>query len=145
MRLDPTPSLLPPFPLGALPSRHAPTYAPGMKEHGHGDEPAPGEPDAMDEGPGTLDDAVEIPIEDALDLHLFSPRDVKPVVEEYLYQCRARGLAEVRIIHGRGTGTQREIVRATLSRSAHVVSFADAPAERGGWGATVVRLRAGSP
>ena len=87
------------------------------------------------------DDPVHIPIEDALDLHSFGPRDVASVVEEYLRAAHERGFREVRIIHGRGIGVQRSIVRAVLSRNLLVVSFADAPPERGGWGATLVRLR----
>ncbi len=87
------------------------------------------------------DDPVPLPIEDALDLHTFAPRDVASVVEEYLNEAAARGFTDVRLIHGRGIGVQREIVRAVLSRHALVESFADAPPEAGGWGATVVRLR----
>ena len=88
------------------------------------------------------DEPVALPIEDSLDLHTFAPRDVASVVEEYLIEAAARGFTEVRVIHGRGIGVQREIVRAVLTRHALVDSFADAPGERGGWGATVVRLRA---
>ena len=84
---------------------------------------------------------VRIPIEDALDLHSFGPRDVASVVEEYLRAAHERGFREVRIIHGRGIGVQRSIVHAVLSRHLLVVSFADAPPARGGWGATLVRLR----
>jgi dsDNA-specific endonuclease/ATPase MutS2 len=87
------------------------------------------------------DEPVPLPIEDALDLHTCAPRDVASVVEEYLIEAAARGFHEVRVIHGRGIGVQREIVRAVLSRHPSVESFADAPPERGGWGATVVRLR----
>ena len=86
------------------------------------------------------DDPVHVPIEDALDLHSFGPRDVASVVEEYLRAAHERGFREVRIVHGRGIGVQRSIVRAVLSRHLLVVSFTDAPPERGGWGATVVRL-----
>ncbi len=82
-----------------------------------------------------------IPIEDALDLHTFAPRDVASVVTEYLEAAAARGFREVRLIHGRGIGTQRRIVRSVLARHPRVMDFADAPAERGGWGATVVRLK----
>jgi dsDNA-specific endonuclease/ATPase MutS2 len=98
---------------------------------------------ARDRGPAPLseDDPVHVPIEDALDLHTFAPRDVASVVEEYLTEAVARGFREVRLIHGRGIGVQREIVRGVLSRHPLVESFADAPAERGGWGATVVHLR----
>ncbi len=83
---------------------------------------------------------VRIPVEDSLDLHAFAPRDVASVVEEYLGEAYRVGFREVRLIHGRGSGTQRAIVRALLARHPLVASFADAPAERGGWGATVVRL-----
>lgn len=85
---------------------------------------------------------VRIPIEDALDLHAFAPADVASAVADYLEAAHARGFAEVRLIHGRGRGVQRRIVQSVLARHPLVVAFADAPPERGGWGATVVRLRA---
>jgi dsDNA-specific endonuclease/ATPase MutS2 len=85
-----------------------------------------------------------LPIEDRIDLHAFHPRDVPDVVREYLGQARAAGFREVRLIHGKGTGAQRERVRALLAAHADVESFADAPADRGHWGATIVRLRARS-
>ena len=69
------------------------------------------------------------------------PRDVQAVVEEYLIEARRLGLRALRIIHGRGIGVQREMVRAVLARTDFVESFGDAPAEAGGWGATVVTLR----
>ena len=100
---------------------------------------------ARDGGPPSLtedDDPLAIPIEDALDLHAFAPRDVASVVEEYLTAAAARGFREVRLIHGRGIGVQRAIVRGVLSGHPSVETFADAPAEAGGWGATIVRLRA---
>jgi dsDNA-specific endonuclease/ATPase MutS2 len=84
---------------------------------------------------------VPLPIEDALDLHTFAPRDIPSVVQDYLAECVRLGLPEVRLIHGRGTGTQRAIVRSVLAKHPAVESFADAPPERGGWGATVVVLR----
>ena len=83
-----------------------------------------------------------LPIEDSLDLHAFAPRDIPSVVGEYLEQAVARGFREVRLIHGKGTGTQRAIVRSVLARHPAVDEFFDGPPERGGWGATVVRLRA---
>ena len=89
----------------------------------------------------TSDEPFGVPIEDALDLHAFAPRDVASVVEEYLEAAWARGLREVRLIHGKGVGTQRTIVRAVLARHPRVESFADAPLDRGHWGATVVTLR----
>jgi dsDNA-specific endonuclease/ATPase MutS2 len=88
-----------------------------------------------------LDEPVRIPVTDVFDLHSVPPRDVKAVVEAYLEEANALGLKALRIIHGRGIGVQREIVRSVLARTPYVVSFADAPAEAGGWGATVVTLR----
>ena len=87
------------------------------------------------------DDPVRVPIEDSLDLHSFQPRDVPSVVDEYLHEAGARGFHEVRLIHGRGIGVQRGIVQARLARHPLVIAFADAPEERGGRGATIVRLR----
>lgn len=86
---------------------------------------------------------VRLPVEDVLDLHAFAPRDVRSVVDEYLHAAAERGLVEVRLIHGRGIGVQRASVQSLLSRHPLVASFVDAPPERGGWGATVVRLRPG--
>jgi DNA-nicking Smr family endonuclease len=93
--------------------------------------------------PADDDPPVPIPIEDSLDLHAFAPRDVPSVVEEYLLEARARGFVEVRLIHGRGIGVQRAIVQSLLARHPLVADYADAPADRGGRGATVVRLRSG--
>jgi dsDNA-specific endonuclease/ATPase MutS2 len=84
---------------------------------------------------------IRIPISDVFDLHSVPPRDVQAVVEEYLLEANRLGLKALRIIHGRGIGVQREIVRAVLARTAFVTEFHDAPAEAGGWGATVVTLR----
>jgi len=87
------------------------------------------------------DDPVVLPIEDSLDLHAFSPKDVPSVVEEYLHECLKAGFSEVRLIHGKGIGVQRNIVRSVLSKHPAVLSYHDAPAEAGGWGATVVALK----
>ena len=87
------------------------------------------------------DEPVAIPTEDALDLHSFRPDETAAIVEDYVAAAAAKGYTEVRLIHGRGIGVQREIVRKALERSPHVVSFEDATPERGGWGATVARLR----
>jgi len=84
---------------------------------------------------------VLVPIEDSIDLHAFSPKEIPSVVEEYIEQCVQAGIYEVRIIHGRGTGVQRRIVQSLLAKHPRVASFKDAPAEAGGWGATVVALR----
>ena len=86
-------------------------------------------------------DPIILPIEDSLDLHAFAPRDVRSVVDEYLQQAVAHGFGEVRLIHGKGKGVQRAMVQKLLSELAFVLDFFDAPAERGGWGATVVVLR----
>jgi DNA-nicking Smr family endonuclease len=85
---------------------------------------------------------VNVPIEDSLDLHAFAPKDVRPVVDEYLREAASRGFHEVRLIHGRGIGVQRASVQALLAGHPLVLRFFDAPPERGGWGATVVVLRA---
>ncbi len=86
------------------------------------------------------DEPVEITIGDVFDLHSFAPRDMQVAVEAYLEEAQRLGLHALRIIHGRGIGVQREMVRSVLSRSPYVVNFRDAPGEAGGWGATVVRL-----
>ena len=84
---------------------------------------------------------VVLTLEDFIDLHAFQPKDIPSVVEEYLNQCKQAGFHEVRIIHGKGTGVQRNIVRSILQNHPEVSSFTDAPAEAGSWGATVVILR----
>ena len=86
-------------------------------------------------------DPVRIPITDVFDLHSVPPRDVKAIVEEYLEEAHRLGFKALRIIHGRGIGVQREIVRAVLARTSFVADYHDAPGEAGGWGATVVTLR----
>jgi DNA-nicking Smr family endonuclease len=84
---------------------------------------------------------IRIPIGDTFDLHTVPPRDVKAVVEEYLIEAHRLGFRALRIIHGRGIGVQREIVRGVLSSTEFVSAYQDAPAEAGGWGATIVWLR----
>src|SRR5260221_10984237 len=81
---------------------------------------------------------VEIEITDIFDLHTIAPRDVKPVVEEYLREARRKGFPVVRIIHGKGIGVQREIVRSILARTSFVADWTDAPPDAGGLGATIV-------
>jgi DNA-nicking Smr family endonuclease len=95
----------------------------------------------MKEPESPFTEPIVLPAEDSIDLHAFHPKDIPSVVEEYLEQCKQAGLAEVRIIHGRGTGVQRNIVRSILEKHPLVLSFQDAPAEAGGWGATVVVLK----
>ena len=86
----------------------------------------------------TFEDAVvEIPINGTLDLHTFDPRDVKDLVSTYLDECLERGITEVRIIHGKGKGVLRRIVRSALDRHPGVVSYRYGRT----WGATVVTLK----
>jgi DNA-nicking Smr family endonuclease len=86
------------------------------------------------------DEPVAIPITDVFDLHTIAPRDVKVAVEAYLDEARARGYRHVRIIHGKGIGVQREIVRSVLEHTPFVAAWHTAPEEAGGWGATLVEL-----
>jgi DNA-nicking Smr family endonuclease len=88
------------------------------------------------------DATVVVPITGELDLHAFSPRDVPSVVEDYVAACRERGIFALRLVHGRGKGVQRAVVHRVLRGLPAVVSFGDAPSERGGFGATLVTLRA---
>lgn len=90
----------------------------------------------MDEPP-----PVELPIDGTLDLHTFRPGEIKSLLPDYLAACRERGILQVRVIHGKGTGALRATVRAILGRNPEVASFATATEEAGGWGATIVRLQ----
>jgi len=83
---------------------------------------------------------VRLEILDIFDLHTIAPRDVKRAVEEYLREAHAAGFRVVRIIHGKGTGAQREMVRRILGRTPFIERFTDAPPEAGGWGATIAYL-----
>ncbi|HVB98441.1 MAG TPA: Smr/MutS family protein [Candidatus Dormibacteraeota bacterium] len=89
------------------------------------------------------DEPVRIPITDVFDLHSVRPKEVEAVVEAYLEEAHRMGLRALRIIHGRGVGVQRRIVRAVLARTPFVAAYGDAPAQAGGWGATIVTLREG--
>jgi len=84
---------------------------------------------------------VELPVTDVFDLHSIPPTDAKAAVEEYLAEAHRLGFRALRIIHGRGIGVQRDMVRAILARTPFVESYGDAPVEAGGWGATLVTLR----
>ncbi len=86
-------------------------------------------------------DPVAIPIENEIDLHSFSPRDIPIVVQEYCREAAERGFEEVRIMHGKGKGVQRRIVQSELARHPDVEAWWDAPPMRGGLGATFARLR----
>ncbi|MDD2239572.1 MAG: Smr/MutS family protein [Kiritimatiellae bacterium] len=84
----------------------------------------------------------EWPIDGTLDLHLFQPKEVGDLVPTYLDECRKLGILQIRIIHGKGTGQLRERVHAILRRLPEVASFSLASGAMGGWGATVVELKA---
>lgn len=86
-------------------------------------------------------DPIRIPIEDSIDLHTFSPKEIPSLLEEYLDACIKAGIYEVRIIHGKGMGYQRRRVHSFLSKSSLVQSFSTAPPTSGGWGSTIALLR----
>ena len=86
---------------------------------------------------------VEITLRDSIDLHPFQPKDIPSVVKEYLEQCKQAAFREVRLIHGKGKGIQRDVVRSLLQEHPAVESFHDAPLEGGSWGATIVVLTKG--
>jgi DNA-nicking Smr family endonuclease len=84
---------------------------------------------------------VKIPIEDWIDLHTFSPKEIPYLLEDYLTECQKKGFAEIRIIHGKGKGVQRKIVHSFLGKCPLVESFRDASLEAGSWGATIAILK----
>jgi len=88
-----------------------------------------------------FEEPVKLPLEDLIDLHTFSPKDIPDVLKSYLEECRRAGFKEVRIIHGKGIGVQREIVHTFLKQSPLIETFSQAPAEAGGWGATIAMLK----
>jgi DNA-nicking Smr family endonuclease len=95
----------------------------------------------LNDGEGPAEEsAFVVPLTGELDLHNFAPRDVASVVEEYVRACRERGVLSLRLVHGRGQGVQRAVVRRLLARLESVVGFADAPETLGGWGATLVKV-----
>jgi len=86
------------------------------------------------------EEIVEYPIDGTLDLHTFSPRDVKDLVPEYIDECLNRGILQIRIIHGKGTGTLRRIVHSILAEHPRVASYRHEGGSGGSWGATIVDL-----
>ncbi len=86
-------------------------------------------------------DPIKLPIDGILDLHTFRPNEVKDLIPEYLAACREEGILQVRIIHGKGSGTLRRTVQAILERIPEVSFFQSAGDEAGGWGATLVTLK----
>ena len=84
---------------------------------------------------------IDLPIDGTLDLHAFQPAEVEELVTDYLAACRERGILQVRIVHGKGTGALRQTVQSLLGGLPEVASFRTAPEDAGGWGATLVTLR----
>ena len=89
----------------------------------------------------SLPDLVRIDVGDTFDLHSVPPKDAAAITEAYLEEAHRLGFTAIRIIHGRGIGVQREMVRTILARTPYIKEFSDAPAEAGGWGATIATLR----
>jgi dsDNA-specific endonuclease/ATPase MutS2 len=87
------------------------------------------------------DEIIQFPIEDSIDLHTFRPNEVKELLNDYLEAASEKGFEEVRIIHGKGTGTLRRIVHAVLGSHPLVISFREASPKAGGWGATIAVLK----
>ncbi len=88
-----------------------------------------------------FDETIRVEISDELDLHHFSPKDLKSLIPEYLRECKKLKIFHVRLIHGKGIGNLRRSVHAILERSPIVQSFSLAPENRGSWGATIVELK----
>jgi DNA-nicking Smr family endonuclease len=84
---------------------------------------------------------IDLPIDGVLDLHTFKPREIHELVKDYLAACLERDIYQVRIIHGKGTGTLRETVHSILAKHPAVLSFSLDHPEYGSWGATIVKLR----
>ena len=87
------------------------------------------------------DEPVEYPIDGALDLHLFPPKDTEDVVQEYIKACLERDILQIRVVHGKGIGVKREIVHSILKKHPNVISYRHEGGSGGSWGATVVDLK----
>ncbi len=96
--------------------------------------------DAESDANNPFQEIIQLEIRDVIDLHSIPPRDVRRVVEEYLIEASKRGYRSVRIIHGKGRGVQREIVRNVLKDTIFICAYTDATPEAGGWGATIAHL-----
>jgi dsDNA-specific endonuclease/ATPase MutS2 len=92
-----------------------------------------------------FEDSVELPIDGTLDLHTFRPEEIKELVPDYIEACLAEGIYQLRIIHGKGTGTLRRIVQSILDGHPAVASYRHESGSGGSWGATIVDLRRPSP
>lgn len=88
-----------------------------------------------------IDEPIEMPIDGVLDLHTFRPQEVKALINDYIEECLKRGVYDLRLIHGKGTGTLKAIVHSLLKKHPAVASFKDADLTAGGWGATEVVLK----
>ena len=99
--------------------------------------------DGVDDEEEPLDEVVPLDITDTLDLHTFNAAEVKDLIPDYLDECVEKGISEVRIVHGKGTGVLRRVVHAALDRHPRVVSYRLGGRYEGGWGATLVVLRLG--
>jgi DNA-nicking Smr family endonuclease len=93
----------------------------------------------MTEGPEDPD-TIEVPIDGCLDLHTFRPNEIGDLIPDYLEECRSRGIYEVRIVHGKGSGALKRGVLALLPRLSGILDFQSGGAGRGEWGATLVHL-----
>jgi hypothetical protein len=107
----------------------------------HSSEPQEFDNDRSIDPMNPFPDPVIIEFSDVIDLHSIPPGQVRAVIEDYLEEAHERGFEWVRIIHGKGIGVQREIIRSILARTPYVMDFKDAPPEAGGWGATIVALK----